>query len=227
MDILTNILVKLFEIHPLLGLAGICGCIFAPVVLLAALTHRFVRRQKKSYEPEQVENIQGMRRKRSLFKVGCVGICIIVLGGACISEIVKAFQPVESAYRYEAASVVTTSCMESWKPIPGQDVVLQLNRSQNIPVPDASYSHSFLLQVRPELIEGGRELLIPSEGVQPLLFMLNGPWCTHSTKLKGRLKVLSVQDTTLEAWLEVQGEDKVSNWKYAGVVKFENTTIPH
>jgi uncharacterized membrane protein len=58
MDALTNILDKLIEIHPLLGLAGIFACIFAPVVLLAVLTHRFVRGQKKSHEPEHRETAQ-------------------------------------------------------------------------------------------------------------------------------------------------------------------------
>jgi hypothetical protein len=63
MDILSNIFARLSEIHPLLGLAGIFACIFAPVVLLAVLTHRFVQGRKKSNEPDRRERREITEKK--------------------------------------------------------------------------------------------------------------------------------------------------------------------
>ena len=81
----------------------------------------------------------------------------------------------------------------------------------SVDIQDVFHAYSFLLQIRPDLIKEGRELLIPDEGVYPFLSELHAPTCIPTTKLKGRLRILRVEDTTLEAWLDVQGEDEVSD----------------
>jgi hypothetical protein len=101
MGILSNILAKLSEIHPLLGLAGIFACIFAPVVLLAVLTHRFVQGQKKSYEPEQRERGEILEDKpaqtqkeaiaphkaatKAMPKVPALGVIVLTTLLGCVS----------------------------------------------------------------------------------------------------------------------------------------------
>lgn len=131
------------------------------------------------------------------------------------------------ARRYNAASgVVGTRQCGRTRLVPGSDVVLELHEFNAYPVPDAAEGYWFFLQIAPDLVKEEQELIIPDTGVRPFLSRVLAPACQTTESLGGRLRILSVRDTTLEVWLAVQSQDLNPNWRFEGEVKFESAIMP-
>jgi hypothetical protein len=131
------------------------------------------------------------------------------------------------ACRYNGAAVVQGRDFHvAYELAQGSDVVLEVNQaSRGLTAPDSDWVNRLYIQVSPELLTEGQELAIPSARVRPFFQRSVGPWAdVGSESVQGRLKILRVQDTTLEAWLEAHVAVYPSSsyeWKYEGQVKFE------
>jgi len=120
------------------------------------------------------------------------------------------------------------------EPAPGAGDVLVLDYKYTGPFIDAYSAYDLYMQVDPELIVNGQELLIPSEGVKPFLIKTCGypPRLCCMADVKGLIRFLEVTGGNLKASLEASETDGENPWKYSGVVNYKlaplgiRTTIP-
>jgi hypothetical protein len=110
---------------------------------------------------------------------------------------------------------------EGWmEPVPGTNMVLVQNYSKSGPAPDAFYAYSMFIQVYPDLVKPGQELIIPHEGVQPFLLETRAPYMVCSSDIKGSLAIIEVAEAAIRAHLAASCLIDGNKWEYNGEVEF-------
>ena len=203
----------------------------------------------KNQEPIQVDKPQIERkRQRKVTPILVKGAIILCVFPVCVIvalmalNVVQSFSPKTIAVHYKGASItdMVNSCVEvsyqepqPWmEPVTGTGDVLALYYEYQLPFPDSYSAYDFYIEMDPELISEGQELLIPSASVQPFLIKTCGypPKLCCSTDLQGNIRFIETGGEELKAWLEVgeiyvEGSGKGS-WKYNGEANYKQAPLP-